>query len=476
MLAIVRRQAERLAAMHPDQQTGARNLLQYLAFRSHDVRPLQDRLHELGLSSLASAESHICCQLEHVLRWLRWRGKPQAGCTSEDGKRNLARHVSRLFGALPSGSLKHVMVTLDASVGDDSKRLADALKRGMTIARINCAHDDEAAWLRWLANLHAASKRTGIHCKIYMDLPGPKMRMQLLAGANAKGRIRIAVGDRIRLIEAGEPVPPDANVICCQEHGVVAQLRAGDRVVIDDGKHSGEIVLLRRQHWIRITSVSGKKPRLENEKGINFPRVDLRLPILSAADAALLPFIAAHADLMGCSFVRSAADVKALREALAVFARRPALILKIETPQAVLHLPDLLLEAMQDAVCGVMIARGDLAVELGFTSLSDVQDKILWIGEAAHVPVIWATQVLESLQKTGRASRSEITDAAHAFKAECVMLNKGEYLPETLTALSDILQRTDAHRSKKRYNLRPLTVACEFVGGLKANPAQGARR
>ena len=116
----------------------------------------------------------------------------------------------------------------------------------------------------------------------------------------------------------------------------------------------------------------------------------------------------------------------------------------------------MLLAAMRTPCCGVMIARGDLAVECGFERLAEVQEEILWICEAAHVPVIWATQVLETLAKKGMPSRAEITDAAMGERAECVMLNKGPHITEAMRTLHDILRRMQAHQSKKRPLLRAL--------------------
>jgi pyruvate kinase len=119
----------------------------------------------------------------------------------------------------------------------------------------------------------------------------------------------------------------------------------------------------------------------------------------------------------------------------------------------------MLLTAMRSPCCGVMIARGDLAVECGFERLAEVQAEILWICEAAHVPVIWATQVLETLAKEGMPSRAEITDAAMGNQAECVMLNKGPYLLSALRVSDDILRRMQAHQTKKRPKLRALQAA-----------------
>ena len=114
-----------------------------------------------------------------------------------------------------------------------------------------------------------------------------------------------------------------------------------------------------------------------------------------------------------------------------------------------------------------MIARGDLAAECGYQRLADVQKEILWMCEAAHVPVIWATQVLESLAKEGVASRSEITDAAAGVRAECVMLNNGPYIVKTVRALDDILRRMEGHHQKGRSTLRKLRLAALFEPALE---------
>ena len=117
---------------------------------------------------------------------------------------------------------------------------------------------------------------------------------------------------------------------------------------------------------------------------------------------------------------------------------------------------------MRTPSLGIMIARGDLAVECGYQRLAEIQEEILWICEAAHVPVIWATQVLESLAKKGIPSRSEITDAAMGERAECVMLNKGPYTVMAVRVLADILRRMQAHQEKKRSMLRQLHLAASF--------------
>jgi pyruvate kinase len=138
-------------------------------------------------------------------------------------------------------------------------------------------------------------------------------------------------------------------------------------------------------------------------------------------------------------------------------------VIKIETARAFEQLPTLLLESMRDRASGVMIARGDLAVECGYERLSEVQEEILWISEAAHMPTIWATQVLEGLTKSGVPSRAEVTDAAMGERSECVMLNKGPHLVEALTVLDSILRRMQAHQLKKRSMMRRLNIASGFL-------------
>ena len=131
-------------------------------------------------------------------------------------------------------------------------------------------------------------------------------------------------------------------------------------------------------------------------------------------------------------------------------------MLKIENVAAFENLPELLLTAMRSPSVGVMIARGDLAVEVGFERLAEVQEEIMWACEAAHVPVIWATQVLDTLARTGQPSRAEVTDAAMAERAECVMLNKGPHIADAISALDSILTRMQDHQDKKRSLLRRL--------------------
>ena len=207
--------------------------------------------------------------------------------------------------------------------------------------------------------------------------------------------------------------------------------------------------------------------KLGAEKGINVPESELRLSPLTKDDLEALPFVVKNADIVGYSFVRKEADVRELQSRLAdLGGENLGIILKIETREGFECLPEMLLAAMRSRAVGVMIARGDLAIECGYQRLAEVQEEILWICEAAHMPVIWATQVLESLAKTGVPSRSEITDAAMGERAECVMLNKGPYIVTAVGILDDILLRMQSHQEKKRSMLRKLHVATAFHAGV----------
>jgi pyruvate kinase len=214
-----------------------------------------------------------------------------------------------------------------------------------------------------------------------------------------------------------------------------------------------------------VIRISTKKPFLKPEKGINLPDSELKIDALTQEDREYIPFICKYADMVGFSFVSTPKDLDELRTEIAKsgVVNKPAIIIKIERLAAIQNLPALLMNGMKDEALGVMIARGDLAVEIGFERLSEIQEEILWICEAAHVPVIWATQVLETLTKTGYATRSEITDAAMGVKSECVMLNKGKYIIKSIKMLDDILTRQLGHVNKKRYIMRPLGIAKSFI-------------
>jgi pyruvate kinase len=249
--------------------------------------------------------------------------------------------------------------------------------------------------------------------------------------------------------------------VSCALAEVFSGVRVGEPILFDDGKIRGVIRGVAKDRLrVEVAGVAGGTAKLKAEKGINLPESELALPALTLKDIEDLAFVAKHADIVAMSFVQHPEDIDALlRELGKLNASGLGVILKIETQTAFTRLPALLLSAMRHPAIAVMVARGDLGVEVGFERLSEVQEEILWLCEAAHVPVIWATQVLESLAKGGMPSRAEVSDAAMSSRAECVMLNKGPYIRETLRFLTDVLERMREHQHKKTARLRKLRVA-----------------
>jgi pyruvate kinase len=281
--------------------------------------------------------------------------------------------------------------------------------------------------------------------------------------------IVLRVGDRLVIhkdARPGEPASPgngsqpEPAHTSCSLPDILDDVDVGEPLLLDDGKihtvireKTGDGVV------VEVTYAKPEGTRLKANKGINLPRSALRISGLTTKDREDLRFVAGHADGVNVSFVNHPDDVEDLLDELeAVGGEHLGLILKIETRQGFLNLPGILLAAMEWPVVGVMIARGDLAVEAGWTHLAQVQEEILWVCEAAHVPVVWATQVLERLAKKGLPTRSEISDVVMAERAECVMLNKGPFITQTIRTLDGILKSMQAYQQKKATLLPALTL------------------
>lgn len=269
---------------------------------------------------------------------------------------------------------------------------------------------------------------------------------------------RDGLGQAALIDEDAPSVVIEPAHIACTLPQVIEQVRVGERMWFDDGKIGAVIRQVSGDGLeVEITQAREGGEKLMGDKGINFPDSELDLPALTEKDLHDLAAVAQVADLVGLSFVQRAQDVYALRDHLNQLNRADmGVILKIETLKGFENLPELMLAAMSGGCAGVMIARGDLAVECGYERLAEVQEEILWCAEAAHMPVIWATQVLETLAKTGVPSRAEISDAGLGVRAECVMLNKGPYITDAIRTLDDILRRMGNHQVKKRSMLRAL--------------------
>ena len=442
----------------------ALNLGHYLALRSFDLSDLQDRLAGFGLSSLGHSEARVMSALDTLIVTLRRLVGEKAGAyplpeSLRAGEAELEAEAERLFGPRREGAPRtRILATLPAEAATDPLLCERLMIAGMDCARINCAHDDAEVWGAMVAALRAAERKLGRSCRIFMDIAGPKCRITAVQAAE---KLRIVPGERLKLVRAFGKRDAEPSFTINFPH-LIDRLAIGDDVVFDDGKAAARIVAVDKAGVVLECHAAREKGvRLKADKGVNFPTLELDLPPLTPKDFRDLDFICQNADIVGFSFVQRVEDVELLQDHLA--ARRRglpplALVLKIETPLAVRNLPQLILRAVAHNPTGVMIARGDLAVEIGFPRLSEMQEEILWLCEAARTPVIWATQVLDQYVRDGIASRSEMTDAASAQRAECVMLNKGRYLPEGVEFLADVLTRMDRHRKKKFARFGPLNA------------------
>jgi pyruvate kinase len=447
----------------------ARNLAAYLAFRRHDVRPLQEELAACGLSSLGRSEGRILASLDAVTtvlaklcdRRLDLPSPRRSAAAFRLGDRLLERNTRRLLGPLPSDHATHIMVTLPERAESDPAFVEELVARGMTSARINCAHGTHDDWRAMIRNVRAAAQRLGRDCRVVMDLSGPRART--LAVWSREDR-KVLAGDRLLLTST----PPDAKAgaqpfqVQCAPESIIDALPAGAKLSIDEGRVEARVeAKVPGGAVAEILRTAPGGVRLKPEKALNFPGTDLGIPALTRKDHADLDVVAENADVIGYSFVQDEADVDALWGELVrrrAHARRwpPGLILKIETARAVRHLPELIVAAGGRLPVGVMIARGDLAVEVGFERLAELQEEILWLAEAAHTPVVWATQVLDRLVRKGTPSRAEISDVVMAQRAECVMLNKGEFLGEAVSIVDEVCRRMGGHQHKKTARLRAL--------------------
>ena len=444
----------------------ASNLAYYLAFRHHDLRELQRELMRHGLSSLGRLESRVMLTLSTVEGALDAlvSGAPVAPDrvpSSEEffrGESQLAANTLALLGGTADQGSGRILVTLSVEAAQDPGYMLEIARRGADVVRINCAHDAADTWSAMIENTRKAGDAVGRRIPVLMDIAGPKFR---IGNVRRQPGERLLAGDRFRLVADAAAFGSDAMIeAVCEPADILDRLTIGTEVSFDDGRLAGTVEDIREGNvLVRVTRTQRKGFKMKPERGLTFPRADLHLDPLTANDLTDLDFVAAHADLIGFSFVQSADNVTCLQDELA--SRRPdwrtlGIIAKVETSLAVKNLPDIIVRAAGRQPFGVMIARGDLAVAIGFERLAEMQEEILWLCEAAHVPVIWATQVLEEMVKSGLPTRGEMTDAAMAGRAECVMLNKGPNVGEAITALRGLMRRMTEHQSKKTARLRAL--------------------
>lgn len=565
-----------LSAVCTTYRRSARNLIHYHTLRSVDLRDIQKKLGNLGLSRLARSEQHVMASLMNtkfvlgrLISTVETDKLKKPGLSIKKGEKLLNQHTKSLLGYRSKGRRVRIMVTLPSEAANDLKLVLALASSGMNCARINCAHDEPEVWKKMIDNVQRAGKKIKRKITICMDLAGPKIRtgpiaqgppvMRYAPDRDAFGRVinpaviplidsesldnelrgvvvsgewlrKLNEGDKIvfkdtrdrqrELIvskrldehvvythcgntcyigkgtvmhsshsdenaatviklpsipswlllmegdiltvhasaEPGESASYDANGkiirkahIPCTYPSVFESVKTGEYIFFDDGKISGKVTEVTKESFdVMIHNAKTKGTKLRADKGINLPDTNLKQGGLTAKDHTDLVFIAEHADVVNYSFVNSPADVEDLiaeLDRLGVLGKL-GIILKIETKKGYDNLIDMLMTGMKTKHVGVMIARGDLAIETGWENIGRIQKEILTICSAAHVPVVWATQVLENLAKTGIPSRAEITDTVNSLKAECVMLNKGRFINQAMQLLDKILRNMEDYQHK----------------------------
>ena len=470
--------------VNPQYKLSAKNLYNYMLLRSLDLRNLHDDLSDLGISSMRTPEGYVFNKLQNILKLLNTaQGKEWVNDSNieainyKKSKKLLRRNANQLFNRTKNNHFTEIMVTMPDEAAEDVEIIKKLVHEGMEIARINLGRGNMQLWKKMLENINQVKREMKVPLKIYMDLAGPKIRTSSIEIKSKKGKIKnfisLKEGDHLILTKRktkGKKVKYGAQnkLIQTAEVGVllpqiIDDLKIGDPVFFDDGMIEA-VVISKDDQDAELVISRAYKSKLSSNKGINLPSTDLNLPSLTDHDIEMLPFACKNADIIGYSFVRKPSDVKKLYSELEKIKNTTVgVIYKIETREAFENLPMILFEAMARPKIGVMIARGDLAIEIGFERISEVQNQILWLCEAAHIPVVWATQVLENLAKTGIPTRAEVSDAAMSTNAECVMLNKGPFILEAVRKLKSILIKMEAHSFKKKNSLRALNVAKQTI-------------
>ena len=241
-------------------------------------------------------------------------------------------------------------------------------------------------------------------------------------------------------------------IINCSNKEIFDYVQIGDVIFIDDGKIGCEVT----NHFpigleCKIFLAKENGTVLKEEKGINFPNTDLKISAITPTDEKNFEDIVQFADIIGISFAQTKEDIKKLQNMLQTKDKNDITIVpKIETKLALQNLPEILEQLLESKNYALMIARGDLAIEVEFDNLPYIQEEIFNICEAAHVPVIYATQILEGKMKNNLPSRAEVIDAANAQRADCVMLNKGPFVVDTVISIKKILRQVHTLFQKNR--------------------------
>jgi pyruvate kinase len=328
-----------------------------------------------------------------------------------------------------------IVATFGPALSEYEKTKA-AILAGVDVARLNLSHGDYSVHENSFNNIRSASKEVGKPVGVLVDLQGPKIRV----GRFANGSEELNVGDQFTITI--EDVPGDSKICSTTYKGLPGDVKAGDPLLIDDGRIALRAVEVDSKQVVCKVEIGGT---ISNNKGINLPGVAVNVPAMSEKDEQDLRWaLKLGADMIALSFVRSAKDVSRAHEIMREEGRFVPVIAKIEKPQAVAAL-----EEIVDAFDGIMVARGDLGVELPLEQVPLVQKRAVELARRWAKPVIVATQMLESMIENSRPTRAEASDVANAVLdgADALMLSGetsvGKYPVETVQTMARIIESTE---------------------------------
>jgi len=342
---------------------------------------------------------------------------------------------------LPDHKTKIVATIGPAS--ESPEMLKRLMRAGLNVARLNFSHGDLAGHGERIARIRAAEKATGCRVAIMADLPGPKMRL----GKIEPEPIRLAPG--VPFILTSDDIVGDARRVSMSFEPLPRVVKHGDRLLLNDGQVQLIVDRVQGNDVHCITAVGGE---LRSKKGLNLPGIILGISAFTDRDRECLAFALAHGvDAISQSFVERAADIEAVRAAAAALGRNPFIIAKIERCDALIHLDEIV-----QASDGIMVARGDLGVEVPIEQIAVIQKQIIAKATAAGKPVITATQMLESMTVSRLPTRAEATDVANAILdgTDCIMLSgesaMGLFPEESVAMLARIAASAEAYRDAAR--------------------------
>lgn len=321
---------------------------------------------------------------------------------------------------------------------------------GMNIARLNLSHGEYADHENQLNLVRAGAKKVGHPVAILVDLQGPKIRL----GRFASGPHDLKRGDIFTITT--DDVEGTKELVSTTYKGLAGDCKKGDRILIDDGRVTLEVLDIKGTNLMTKVIEPGV---VSNNKGLNLPGVHISVPALSEKDIEDLRWgLRAGADFIALSFVRSSADIVDVHRIMDEVGRRIPVIAKIEKPEAVANLQEIV-----DAFDGIMVARGDLGVELAIEDVPMVQKRCITLARESAKPVIVATQMLDSMVTNSRPTRAEASDCANAIidGADALMLSAetsvGEFPIESVETMARIIEKTEIE-------------ALEMIPALKHNP------